>query len=263
MRIGAHGADGAFARAYRARSFFRHGAGGRRGPAAAGHARLPGRAVVLRRLLRVPGRRAAAAAGPVQDDGLLAVPAGPRAVPQPDAGRRRAAPDGSGRRGHDLPAAAAQRRAAALGHRGHAARAARRVRDRRRAHGDGRGPVHLPHHAGHAADPVARPGAVAGRAAGRAAGRLRRRRAQRGTAGAGPVPGLPAAPGPHPRRLAELARLACGDRDGRGLRGARTGLRGVVSRPDRYLRPHPVRRLLPVGAGVLVRRVLGHQAAGR
>ena len=37
------------------------------------------------------------------------------------------------------------------------------------------------------------------------AGRLRRRRAQRGPAGAGPVPGLPAAPGPEPRRLAELA----------------------------------------------------------
>ena len=48
---------------------------------------------------------------------------------------------------------------------------------------------------------------------------------------------------------------------GRGVRGARAGLRGVVSRPDRYLRPHPVRRVLPVGAGVLVCRVLGQALA--
>jgi len=60
----------------RARSFLRRRAGGRGGAAAAGRARLPGRAVVRRRFLRVPGRRAAATSQPVQGDRLLAVPPG-------------------------------------------------------------------------------------------------------------------------------------------------------------------------------------------
>ena len=243
------------------------GAGGGGGVAAGSNARLSGRAVVRGRLLRVPGRRAAAAAEPVQDDRLLGVPARPRAVPQPDPRGRPAAPDGPGRRGDDLPAAAPQRRVAALGDGGHAARAARRVRDRGRAHGDGRGPVHLPRLRVHAAHPVANPGPVAGRAAGGPAGRVRRRRAQRRPAGAAHVPGRAAGPRPAPGRhlaLAELARLAGGGRrDGRRLRGAGGGLRGVVPLLVGLVHAEPGRGVLPVGPGVLVRRMLRDQAASQ
>ena len=76
---------------------------------------------------------------------------------------------------------------------------------------------------------------------------VRRRRAQPGIAGAGLVPGLPAAPGPYSRRLAELAGLARRDRDGHGLRGARAGLRGLVPLVERLLDAKPVRRVLPGG----------------
>ena len=41
------------------------------------------------------------------------------------------------------------------------------------------------------------------------------------------------------------------------------GLRGVVPLLERFVHPDPVRGVLPVGPGVLVRRVLGHQAARR
>ena len=48
-----------------------------------------------------------------------------------------------------------------------------------------------------------------------------------------------------------------------GCAGAGGGLRGLVPLLERLVQPDPVRGVLPVGAGVLVRRVLGHQAAGR
>ena len=64
----------------------------------------------------------------------------------------------------------------------------------------------------HAAHPVARylfpAGPVAGRAAGGPAGRVRRRRAQRGPAGAAHVPGRAAGPRPAPGRRLALAELA-------------------------------------------------------
>ena len=109
-------------------------------------------------------------------------------------------------------------------------------------------------------------GPLAGRAAGGPAGRVRRRRAQRRPAGACPVSRRPVDPWPAPGRrmaLAALARLAGGGRDGRRLRGPGRGLCGVVPLLVRLVHAEPVGRVLPVGPGVLVRRVLGHQASGQ
>ena len=87
-----------------------------------------------------------------------------------------------------------------------------------------------------------------------------------GAACAGAVPRRRAAarpPGCRGGRVAGLARLAGGGRDGSGLRDAGGCLRGMVPLLDRQLRADPRGRALFVGAGVLVRGVPGDQAAGR
>ena len=109
-------------------------------------------------------------------------------------------------------------------------------------------------------------GAVAGRAAGGPAGRLRRGRAHRGTAVAAHVPRRPADPRPARGQvlaLAELAGLAGRGRDGDRLPGAPAGLRSLVPLLARHVLAQPVRRVLPVGTGVLVRRVLRDQTSRR
>ena len=60
-----------------------------------------------------------------------------------------------------------------------------------------------------------------------------------------------------------LARLAGGGRDGRRLRGAGGGLRGVVPLLVGLVHAEPGRGVLPVGPGVLVRRMLRDQAASQ
>ena len=102
--------------------------------------------------------------------------------------------------------------------------------------------------------------AVADRAGRGPAGGLRGRCAQCGPAAADPVPRLPGLPRDQ-AGLEELARLAGGGDARRGLRGARAGLRGVVSLLERPVHADQIRRLLPVGTGVVLRRMLGDQAA--
>ena len=83
-------------------------------------------------------------------------------------------------------------------------------------------------------------------------------RPQRRAAHPGALPGLPAV-----ARTAVLARLAGRGGDGHRLRGAGGGLRDLVRPRAGQLHAEPGRRVLPVGPGVLLRRVLDHQAARR
>ena len=231
------------------------GARGGRLPAAAHRARLSGRAVVRWGLVRVPGRRAATAAEPVQDDRLLVLPPGAAAVPQPDPGHHRPAPDGAGGRGDDLRAAAPLPGLQAVVDGRRPARAARWVRDRGRAPDHGRGAVHVPAHDRHAADPVAAAGVLVGGADRRAVRRLRRGRADRRRDRALGVPAVP-----RHSRLAQPARLASSGRDGGRVPRARRRIRELVPPADRSLQHDAVRRLLPVGTGVVVRELRGDQA---
>ena len=230
------------------------GPGGRGSAAADRRARLPGRAVVRRRLLRLPRLGPAAPARSVQVDRLLADAQGARAVPQPDAGHDRAAPDGPGHRGLAVRAAAAGPGAeAGIGPR-HGAGAAERFPDRARAHDHGGHAVHVPARGGGHDPAVAAAPVVAGRADRRPAHRLRGHRVERRPDPAGRV-----------HRLRDLAPdgLAPPRRDRGRVRCPDRGLRRLVPLLDRYVRAHPVRGLLPVRPGVVVRRVQQDQPAGQ